>query len=95
MDYGSYIQIQKLEDELVNCQNENIRLQMIIDLQNIQKELKEKRYLDQEKQMEYLFSQIEKLKRLNQKSQNQGIKKEVDDSKAKEQLTRLNVLLND
>ena len=45
--------------------------------------------------MEYLFVHIEELKRLNQKSQNQGIKKEVDDSKAKEQLTRLNVLLND
>ena len=45
--------------------------------------------------MEELFVQIEELKRLNQKSQNQGIKKEVDDSKAKKELTRLNALLND
>ena len=42
MDYGSYIQIKKLEDELVCCQNENIRLQMIIDLENLQKEFNDK-----------------------------------------------------
>ena len=52
MDYGSYIQIQKLEDELVNCQNENIRLQMIIDLHNLQKEFKDKRYSNYGKQIE-------------------------------------------
>ena len=52
------------------------------------------RYFDQEKQMEYLFPQIEELKCLNQKSQNQGIKKEVDDNKAKE-LIHLNALLNE
>ena len=53
------------------------------------------KYSDQEKQMEDLLAQIEELKRLNQKSQNQGIKKEVDSNKAKEELTRLNALLND
>ena len=41
MAYGLYIQIKKLEDELVCCQNENIRLQMIIDLHNLQKEFKD------------------------------------------------------
>ena len=51
MDYGSYIQIKKLEDELVRCQNENTKLQTIIDLQNLQKEFKDKIYSDQEKQM--------------------------------------------
>ena len=45
--------------------------------------------------MEYLFAHIEELQNLNKKSQNQGIKKEVDDSKEKEELTRLNALLND
>ena len=45
--------------------------------------------------MEDLFARIEELKRLSQKSQNQGIKKEVDDNKAKEELTRLNAPLND
>ena len=95
MAYGLYIQIKKLEDELVRCQNENIRSQTIIDLQNIQKEFKDERYSDQEKQMEDLFTQIEELKRLNKKSQNQAIKKEVDDNKAKEELTHLNALLKD
>ena len=33
--------------------------------------------------------------RLNKKSQNQGIKKEVDNNKAKEELTHLNAPLND
>ena len=32
--------------------------------------------------MEDLFAQIEELKRLNQKSQNQGIKKEFNDNEA-------------
>ena len=41
MDYGSYIQIKKLEDELVCCQNENKKLQMIIDSQNLQREFKD------------------------------------------------------
>ena len=68
---------------------------MIIDLQNLQTEFKDKRYSDQEKPMEDLFMQIEELKHLNQKSQNQGIKKEVDDNKAKEELAHLNALLND
>ena len=45
--------------------------------------------------MEDLFMQIEELKHLNQKSQNQSIKKEVDDNKEKEELTRLKTLLND
>ena len=45
--------------------------------------------MDQERQMEDLFAQIEELKCPNQTSQNQGIKKEVDDSKAKEELTHL------
>ena len=51
--------------------------------------------MDQEKQIEDLFAHIEQLKCLNQKSQNQGIKKEVDNSKAKEELTGLNALQND
>ena len=40
--------------------------------------------------MEYLFTWIEEFKCLNKKSHNQGNKKEVDDSKAKEELTHLN-----
>ena len=41
-----------------------------------------------------MFVKIEELKCLNKKSQNQCIQKEVDDSKEKEELTRLNALLN-
>ena len=81
MAYGSYIQIKKLEDELVCCQNENIRLQMIIDLQNLQKEFKDEIF-GPRKTYGRFVAQIEELKCLNKKSQNHGIKKEVDDNKA-------------
>ena len=57
MDYGSYNQIKKLEDELVCCKNENIRLQTIIDLQNLQKEFKDEIFR-QKKQMEELLVQL-------------------------------------
>ena len=35
MAYGSCIQLKNLKDELEHCQNENKKLQTIIDLQNL------------------------------------------------------------
>ena len=78
----------------MHCQNENKKLQTIIDLQNLQNEFKDEIF-GPKKTNGRFFAQIDKLKHLYQKSQNQGIKKEVDNNKAKEELTHLNALLND
>ena len=81
MEFNAYLQIKNIEDELMHCQEENERLQMIIDLQKVQKELKERVYDDQGKRMEYLYAYIEELwneKHLNKKYQNPNMKRETD-----------------